>query len=336
MSVFQTPQPVAAPAPAYHPARPTHIRSTSRRPEDKSVAQLQALMNNSPRVRPLQAMADQMNNYPQAACHTSFRMAADKMPRIVAQRQKIDRLFKKSVEHEAEKTISTQAKRNKAAQRKEAPRPNRTALPDALMAGVESLSGTSLDHVKVHYNSARPTQLSPAHATQRAGLRSGQRYPRRAGARAHLPHEAWHIVQQAQVRVQATRQLKDGVPINDDRGLEQEACTMGAKAWVAGTQPRSAPEQFAKVAAKGSPVQKFAPEVQAVPTAGQIIVAPPRFSVTPSHDRRGKKRVHPTEDPSCNENANSDPNDPRAQKPHRSGDSAKTFHYKKFSLTATR
>ena len=49
------------------------------------------------------------------------------------------------------------------------------------------------------------------------------------GQERHLPHEAWHVVQQAQGRVQPTMQLQD-VPVNDDQGLEEEADVMGAKA----------------------------------------------------------------------------------------------------------
>ena len=33
-------------------------------------------------------------------------------------------------------------------------------LPKQLKAGVESLSGMSMDHVKVNYNSAKPAQLN--------------------------------------------------------------------------------------------------------------------------------------------------------------------------------
>lgn len=46
----------------------------------------------------------------------------------------------------------------------------------------------------------------------------------------HLPHEAWHVVQQAQGRVRPTIQLKDGVSVNDDESLEREADLMGAPA----------------------------------------------------------------------------------------------------------
>jgi hypothetical protein len=50
------------------------------------------------------------------------------------------------------------------------------------------------------------------------------------GQERHLPHEAWHVVQQAQGRVKPTMQMKAGVPVNDDAGLESEADVMGAKA----------------------------------------------------------------------------------------------------------
>ena len=36
---------------------------------------------------------------------------------------------------------------------------NNTGLPDNLKHGIESLSGMSMDNVKVHYNSAKPAQL---------------------------------------------------------------------------------------------------------------------------------------------------------------------------------
>jgi len=48
------------------------------------------------------------------------------------------------------------------------------------------------------------------------------------GQEQHLPHEAWHVVQQAQGRVRPTMQMK-GAAINDDTGLEAEADVMGAK-----------------------------------------------------------------------------------------------------------
>jgi len=109
-------------------------------------------------------------------------------------------------------------------QRADSGTPNRTGLPDHLKTGVESLSGMSLDAVKVHYNSARPAQLNALAYAQGTDIHVGP------GQEKHLPHEAWHVVQQAQGRVKPTRQMKTGVPVNDDESLEREADAMGAKA----------------------------------------------------------------------------------------------------------
>jgi hypothetical protein len=111
-------------------------------------------------------------------------------------------------------------------------RPNRTGLPDRLKRGVEALSGLSLDGVKVHYNSSTPAQLD-AHAYAR-----GREIHLAPGQERHLPHEAWHLVQQAQGRVRPTGQMANGVPVNDHAGLEREADLMGARA--AGGAPAAA------------------------------------------------------------------------------------------------
>lgn len=101
---------------------------------------------------------------------------------------------------------------------------NRTGLPNGLKSGIEHLSGYSLDDVQVHYNSDKPARLQ-AHA-----YAQGTQIHIAPGQEKHLPHEAWHVVQQKQDRVRPTRQLKGQTPLNDDSGLEREADTMGAKA----------------------------------------------------------------------------------------------------------
>lgn len=103
-------------------------------------------------------------------------------------------------------------------------KPNKTGLPDALKAGVETLSGYSLDNVRVHFNSPKPAQLQALAYTQGTNIHVAP------GQEEHLPHEAWHAVQQADGRVKPTIQLKNGVPVNDDEALEREADVMGKKA----------------------------------------------------------------------------------------------------------
>lgn len=104
------------------------------------------------------------------------------------------------------------------AQRQE--KSNNTGLPDNLKSGIENLSGYSMDDVKVHYNSDKPAQLNALAYTQGTNIHVAP------GQEKYLPHEAWHVVQQKQGRVQPTVQMQ-GVNVNDNEGLEKEADVMG-------------------------------------------------------------------------------------------------------------
>ncbi|MGB3468276.1 MAG: DUF4157 domain-containing protein [Cyclobacteriaceae bacterium] len=117
---------------------------------------------------------------------------------------------------------------------------NPTGLPDTLKSGIENLSGQSMDDVRVHKNSSKPAQLN-AHA-----YAQGSDIHLAAGQEKHLPHEAWHVVQQKQGRVKPTIKLKGTVPVNDDRHLENEADVMGAKAaGFSGLQRKAIAHTFA-------------------------------------------------------------------------------------------
>ena len=155
--------------------------------------------------------------------HRAAASGVHNSPRMVAQRQLVRSLFGQTAqlkEGELEATSGTPLQREAAA----AHVPNRTGMPDELKAGIESLSGRSLDPVEVHYNSSQPAQLNASAFAQ------GNHIHLAPGQEQHLPHEAWHVVQQAQGRVQPTGQLTGGVSVNDDQGLEQEADVMGARA----------------------------------------------------------------------------------------------------------
>ncbi|MBL4647471.1 MAG: DUF4157 domain-containing protein [Gammaproteobacteria bacterium] len=100
---------------------------------------------------------------------------------------------------------------------------NHTGLPDNVKSGIESLSGYSMIDVNVHYNSSKPAQLQALAYTQGSDIHVGP------GQEQHIPHEAWHVVQQKQGRVRPTMQMK-GTNINDNDALEKEADVMGARA----------------------------------------------------------------------------------------------------------
>ena len=112
------------------------------------------------------------------------------------------------------------AQENNPVQRKE----NNSGLPNNLKTGIENLSGYSMDDVKVHYNSDKPAQMQAYAYAQGSDIHLA------SGQERHLPHEAWHVVQQKQGRVEPTTQFKGKVKINDDSGLEREAEIMGEKA----------------------------------------------------------------------------------------------------------
>ncbi|MES2940421.1 MAG: DUF4157 domain-containing protein [Pseudomonadota bacterium] len=123
------------------------------------------------------------------------------------------------------------------------PRNDPGGLPAQLRSGIEALSGMDMGGVRVHRNSSRPTQL------QALAYAQGNDIHLAPGQERHLPHEAWHVVQQRQGRVQATVQAKGGVGINDDPALEQEADRMGERA----LQVRAAPGRPAVQARAATP-----------------------------------------------------------------------------------
>jgi len=147
------------------------------------------------------------------------------------------------VQRKLQKIADSYTSQEQIIQKKE----NNTGLPDNLKAGIESLSGYSMDDVKVHRNSDKPGQLQAHAYAQGTDIHLGP------GQEKHLPHEAWHVVQQAQGRVRPTMQLKRGVEINDDHALEHEADIMGAKAITEQFNISPISEELGKI---GVPIQR--------------------------------------------------------------------------------
>lgn len=71
-------------------------------------------------------------------------------------------------------------------------KPNETGMPDNLKAGIENLSGFTMDDVRVHYNSDKPATVQALAYTQGTDIYVAP------GQEQHLPHEAWHVAQQMQ------------------------------------------------------------------------------------------------------------------------------------------
>ncbi len=154
-------------------------------------------------------------NQPKKRNHVSQRQAkpesvlrfADNRKETVAQRK----LQKVADDYSARQPQPIQKKENK------------TGLPDNLKSGIENLSGLSMDSVKVHYSSSNPASVQAHAYTQGTNIHVA------SGQEKHLPHEAWHVVQQMNGKVKPTTSV-NGMAINDNPSLEHEADVMGSRA----------------------------------------------------------------------------------------------------------
>jgi hypothetical protein len=95
-------------------------------------------------------------------------------------------------------------------------------LAPRLLAGIESMNGHDMSDVEVHENSPMPS-LGALAFTQ------GSQIHLAPSQEHHLPHEAWHVVQQTLGRVAPTTAAHDA-PLNDDVALEREADVMAQRA----------------------------------------------------------------------------------------------------------
>jgi uncharacterized protein DUF4157 len=83
-------------------------------------------------------------------------------------------------------------------------------LPDPLKKSMEQLSGVDLGFVRVHYNSPLAGQQSALDYAR------GTEIHLAPGQERHLPHEAWHVVQQQQGRVSPTSRSHIGLSNDAD------------------------------------------------------------------------------------------------------------------------
>jgi hypothetical protein len=181
-------------------------------------------------------------------------------------------------------TIVPPEKLGNASPMAETQRVNHTGLPDNLKAGIENLSGLAMDDVRVHYNSDKPAQLNALAYTQGTEIHVAP------GQEQHVPHEAWHVVQQKQGRVSPTLQGR-GTAINDDAELEKEADFKGVKASHAGREitqgiPSYTPSfNNEKVHARFSNFEYLAKDIAGSTPQEKKILSPPELKGAMAVDR---------------------------------------------------
>lgn len=96
-------------------------------------------------------------------------------------------------------------------------------LPESLRESMQQMSGVDLSAIQVHYNSDKPKQLGAL------AYAEGDQIYLAPGQSELLPHETWHLIQQAEGRVPATDE-RAGRATNSDAELENEAEAMAGRA----------------------------------------------------------------------------------------------------------
>jgi Domain of unknown function (DUF4157) len=227
---------------AAHAQKTTSQPAPSRQSQQKvavggRLAQLAAMMNQSPRVQAQFKLADdihgsdgvqkqlglsaEMNQA--AATHPWHRKAVEKTEaesgRAPAQ------LFQSQSEGDEIEAPAT------ALQKQADSLPNRTGMPDDVKASMEHSFLADFSDVRVHAESPRAASLGAVALASGNDIHfaPGRYAPQSPGGQQVLGHELAHVVQQREGRVRATIQAK-GVSINLDPSLERSADEQGARA----------------------------------------------------------------------------------------------------------
>jgi hypothetical protein len=119
-----------------------------------------------------------------------------------------------------------------------------TGMPVAVQAKMERAFDADFSDVRIHANSQQAVDLGALAFAQGTEIHfaPGQYQPESHAGQEVLGHELAHVVQQRQGRAGITRQAK-GLPLNDDRGLEAEADSLGRQAAAAPAIPPTPPVQ---------------------------------------------------------------------------------------------
>ncbi len=104
-------------------------------------------------------------------------------------------------------------------------------LPTLVQSKMEGAMGADFSGVNIHTESQQASNVGALAFAQGNDVHfaPGQYDPQSTSGQELIGHELAHVVQQREGRVQPTTQAK-GVPVNDDKGLEAEADSMGQKA----------------------------------------------------------------------------------------------------------
>ncbi len=165
-------------------------------------------------------------------------------------------LANKSAQVTQLKVLKNQARRKaEVTQLKEEGSTAGKPLPNPLKTGVEQLSGVNMSDANVNFKSTEPSKIGAAAFAQGSNIHLGP------GQEKHLPHEAWHVVQQKKGKVSATSN-ENGIALNESTHLEKEADQMGSKALELGSNTSKILQKVKESKSTKGIIQKNETDVQ--------------------------------------------------------------------------
>jgi hypothetical protein len=166
-----------------------------------------------------------------ASMKEDVQLAAEKKKKPASMKEDVQLAAdkkKKPASMKADAQLADDKKKKPASMKKDSGSPNK--MPGHVQQKMESTMNADFSDVNIHVGSKASSVGALAYAQGNdIHFAQGKFNPDTNSGQQLLGHELAHVVQQRQGRVKATTSV-NGLPVNDDKGLEKEADTLGAKA----------------------------------------------------------------------------------------------------------
>jgi hypothetical protein len=173
--------------------------------------------------------ATQLKSTLQAADDKKKKPAMKKDAQLAEDKKKKPAM-KKEAQLAEDKKKKPAMKKDDVSQKKDSGSTSPNKMPEHVQQRMESTMNADFSNVNIHVGSKAASVGALAYAQGNdIHFAQGKFNPNTSDGQNLLGHELAHVVQQREGRVKPTTSV-NGLPVNDDRGLEKEADTLGAKA----------------------------------------------------------------------------------------------------------
>ncbi len=183
-------------------------------------------------VQPALQLADDKKKKP-ASMKEDAQLAAEKKKKPASMKEDVQLAAdkkKKPASMKVAAQLADDKKKKPASMKKDSGPAAPNKMPEHVQQKMESSMNADFSDVNIHVGSKASSVGALAYAQGNdIHFAQGKFNPHSNSGQQLLGHELAHVVQQRQGRVKATTSV-NGLAVNDDRSLEKEADTLGAKA----------------------------------------------------------------------------------------------------------